>query len=104
MSGFVYIYDKSKGGVDHWGMINILEGGNYGDRFGSSVSIHEDTIVIGSDGFNDGNGAVYIYRRRVYNSEDLVYPKQHHHSIKYLVRVGFRNWTIHIVKLFKSYQ
>lgn len=34
------------------------------DEFGSSVAVFRDALVVGAPGFNDGQGAAYVYRLR----------------------------------------
>lgn len=67
-SGVVYVYDAQKGGQDHWGLINILEGAAIGDKFGWSVSNDSDVLAVGAPGANNNTGAVYIYRKKQYVS------------------------------------
>jgi hypothetical protein len=66
-SGYVFVYDKYKGGTDNWGLINILQGGSDGDKFGYSVSLDKDLLAVGAPQVS-GSGAVYIYRRKQYFS------------------------------------
>ncbi len=59
------VFERDLGGVNNWGQAKVLtpSAGLPGDRFGVSVSISGDTIIVGS-WFNDGNkGAAYIYDR-----------------------------------------
>ena len=63
--GSVYVYDKYKGGADHWGLVNIYIGENQGDDFGYSVSITKDWLAVGAPGYNTGSGAVYIFRKEI---------------------------------------
>ena len=62
VSGHVFIYDKGKGGVDNWGLINVLEG-EPGSSFGNSVSLFKNYLAIGSPTLNNGVGGVYIYKK-----------------------------------------
>lgn len=62
-AGAVYIYEKVNG---TWTESKLLASdGEIGDKFGSSVSIYEDRILVGAYGVNDNNtfnaGAAYIY-------------------------------------------
>ena len=45
--GHVFVYNKDKGGIDNWGLVNILEG-EPGSEFGASVSLHQDYLLVGS--------------------------------------------------------
>lgn len=65
-SGFVYVYDKYKGGADNWGIVSILEGSGSNARFGESVSVDGDLLAVGAPGVNDNRGVVYLFRRKVY--------------------------------------
>lgn len=64
--GFVYVYDKNKGGLDNWGIINILQGASENDLFGTSVSMDNGILAIGAPGVSGSVGAVYIFRKRRY--------------------------------------
>ena len=69
--GKVYVYSKDEGGVDNWGYYKLLDISPYNldeyDNFGSSVSISENTIVVGVPGYdinsNANDGAVFIFHR-----------------------------------------
>ena len=60
--GHVFVYEKNKGGSDNWGIINVFEG-NPESRFGESISIFRNYMVVGSPGFNNNNGVVYIFKK-----------------------------------------
>ena len=60
--GIVYIYYKFKGGADHWGLVGTLVGSGSNYRFGESVSISNDLLVVGAPGANNNTGSVYVYR------------------------------------------
>jgi hypothetical protein len=60
--GFVYMYDRYKGGSDNWGLINVLQGGAENDQFGNSVSIDGDILAVGAPGTSGSIGSVYIFR------------------------------------------
>jgi hypothetical protein len=61
-TGNIFIYEKNKGGVDHWGVINIFEGIPDTD-FGHSVSMHDDVLAVGAPGAMEDSGVVYIFRK-----------------------------------------
>lgn len=65
--GYVFVYQQDKGGIDHWGLINILQGGSDNDKFGYSVALDDDVLAVGAPNAS-GSGAVYIYRRKRYFS------------------------------------
>lgn len=59
--GKVYIYDYGTS----WTLTKSLTitGGGSSDQFGFSVSIYDDTIVVGAKGVNSTSGAVYVYKK-----------------------------------------
>ena len=67
-SGSAYIYERNEGGSNNWGEVTKITAsdGADNDRFGLSVGISGDTMVVGSrfDDDNGGNsGSAYIYER-----------------------------------------
>lgn len=64
--GFVCVYDKAKGGVENWGIVNMLKGETSGDRFGNAVSIDNDILAVGAPHASGSEGLVYIFRRKKY--------------------------------------
>ena len=70
-SGAVYVYDRNEGGADNWGLVQQLRSTDpeRGDRFGFSVSIDNDTIVIGArledSPTRKNTGAVYVFEPSV---------------------------------------
>ena len=67
-SGSAYIFYRDQGGPDNWGAVKkiIASDGAGEDRFGYSVSISGDTVVIGAYGDNDNgirSGSAYIFYR-----------------------------------------
>ena len=73
--GAVYVYDKYKGGADHWGIINLIEGpatssiSGSSQDFGYAVSITTSSLAVGSPGAFDSKGAVYIFNRKQYGQD-----------------------------------
>jgi hypothetical protein len=65
-SGFVYVYDKYKGGADNWGLVSILEGSGSNARFGEAVSVDGDLMAVGAPGVDGNRGSVYVFRRKIY--------------------------------------
>ncbi len=68
-SGSAYLFDRNKGGADHWGQVKKLfavEGEN-GDHFGASASIDRDTVVIGASfqriDDTPSAGAAFVFER-----------------------------------------
>jgi hypothetical protein len=65
--GYVFVYQQDKGGLDNWGLINIIQGGSDNDLFGHSVALDSDLLAVGAPTAS-GSGAVYVYRRKRYFS------------------------------------
>ena len=67
-SGAAYIFERDQGGPDSWGQVKklIASDGAADDRFGFSVAIDGDTVVIGARGDNDlgfDSGSAYVFER-----------------------------------------
>ena len=59
------MFERNPGGANNWGQVQKLTASDAaaGDRFGYSVSISGDTIVVGAHTDDDGGsdaGAVYV--------------------------------------------
>ncbi len=73
-SGSAYVFGRNVGGVEAWGEVMALavaDGGS-GDRFGASVAIDGDTVVVGApedDDIDFNSGAAYIFGRNVGGAE-----------------------------------
>ena len=72
-SGAAYVFDRNEGGANNWGLVQRLRSADtaLGDQFGSSVSIDDDSIVVGAR-LNDGptkknTGAAYVFKRKQSN-------------------------------------
>ncbi len=65
--GYVFVYQQDKGGLDNWGLINILQGSTDNDKFGYSAALDNDVLAVGAPNVS-GSGAVYIFRRKRYFS------------------------------------
>jgi hypothetical protein len=69
LQGSAYVFSRNKGGADNWGEVKKLmaSDGAGGDRFGNSVSISVDTVVVGASsvdvGPNNFQGKAYIFER-----------------------------------------
>ena len=73
-SGAAYIYERNHGGQNNWGERKKLTASDAAadDRFGCSVAINGDFIVVGAhfeDGGGTDRGAAYIYERN-YGGQD----------------------------------
>ncbi len=67
-SGSAYVFERNQGGVDKWGQVKKLTADDAAteDSFGFSVSISEDTVVVGSLCDSDAgacSGSVYVFER-----------------------------------------
>ncbi|MBN2146167.1 MAG: FG-GAP repeat protein, partial [Anaerolineales bacterium] len=71
-AGAAYIFQRNQGGADTWGEVTILHASDAqaGDQFGLSLSIDDETIVVGApteDGGGgdpyDNAGAAYVFSR-----------------------------------------
>ena len=63
--GKLYIFERNQGGTDNWGLFkslsNTLEASDY--YFGSVAALDGDTLVVGSYGYDDFHGAIFIFER-----------------------------------------
>ena len=70
-AGEAYVFKKDSGGVDNWGLIKTLNSNNpdASDKFGSSVAINSDYIVVGApqdDGSTEtlnNAGEAYVFKK-----------------------------------------
>jgi len=69
-AGAVYLFEQDQGGPGNWGFVKrfIAEGTWDADRFGSSVSIDGDLLVVGSSRFpstggHAGPGRAFVFQR-----------------------------------------
>jgi hypothetical protein len=67
--GAVYVFGRHAGGVNRWGLEQtLLPTGQHPHFFGRSVSLHNDTIVVGADGEANAagltTGAAYVFQRQ----------------------------------------
>jgi hypothetical protein len=76
--GSVYIYYRNQGGNNNWGMVDMITAsdGEAGDYFGVSVSIMDDTFIIGARFDNisgeDEQGSAYIFYLKSSNNIPLI--------------------------------
>ena len=69
-SGAVYVFERDEGGEDNWGLVQRVRAldASLGDQFGSSVAIHDETLVVGArldDGLLKKNsGSVYVFKQK----------------------------------------
>jgi hypothetical protein len=67
-SGAAYIFARDQGGADNWGQVQKLtaDDAEASDRFGRTVSISGDLLMVGAPNDDDGgsnSGAAYIFAR-----------------------------------------
>ncbi len=74
VQGAAYVFDRNIGGAENWGLSSILSADDpgAGDKFGSAVAVHNNTIVVGAPGEDGGPtnpvseaGAAFIFERNV---------------------------------------
>ncbi len=63
--GAAYIFDRNQGDLGNWGEVTKLMASDAenDDKFGLSVAIDGDVVVVGSsgeDGFGSDRGAAYV--------------------------------------------
>jgi hypothetical protein len=69
--GYVCVYDKNKGGAEHWGIVNILSGVSDKEKFGQSVAIDNDILAVGAPACSGSKGFVYIFRKKRYMDSEF---------------------------------
>jgi hypothetical protein len=64
-AGAAYIFERNRGGADHWGQVARLFGDdtNQNDFFGCSVTISGDAAVVGANGRAGSRGGAYLFER-----------------------------------------
>ena len=67
-SGSAYIFQRDLGGPHNWGQFAKIAASDASndDRFGKSVAISGDTVIVGSPGDDDNgtnSGSVYVFQR-----------------------------------------
>jgi len=69
ISNAVYVFARNQGGPDNWGQVKRLTAsdGAANDRFGSTVAISGDTLIVGATGddvgSNSDQGSAYVFAR-----------------------------------------
>ena len=68
--GAAYVFQRDQGGASNWGQVTKLTASDAqsDDRFGVSVTVDDDTIVVGAfaeDAGGDAAGAAYVFRRNL---------------------------------------
>jgi hypothetical protein len=67
-SGTAYVFERNRGGADNWGQVQKLTAADTAahDRFGDSVAIHGESIVVGTPYVVQGSaqtGSAYLFTR-----------------------------------------
>ena len=70
--GAAYIFERNQGGAENWGQVKILtpSDSSASDRFGWSVAINGDTVVVGALVKDSNTGAAYIFERNQGGAEN----------------------------------
>jgi PKD repeat protein len=66
--GKVTIFYRNQGGVDNWGIVKELYGDNAGDKFGYSIDLYNDKLVVGAP--KGGQGYMKIFNRNLVSGND----------------------------------
>lgn len=65
--GLVLIRGRNSGGANAWGAVGTAKTGNVGSRFGTSVDVHGEYVIVGApmaeNGSNLRTGLAYVYRQ-----------------------------------------
>src|ERR1700686_3289294 len=71
-TGAAYIFEGNQGGAKNWGQVKILTPSDAAanDRFGWSVAIDVDTVVVGALVKDSNRGAAYIFERNQGGTEN----------------------------------
>ena len=70
--GAAYIFERNQGGAGNWGQVKKLTASDAAanDRFGWSVAIDGDTVVVGALAKDSYTGAAYIFKRNLGGAEN----------------------------------
>jgi hypothetical protein len=60
--GYVYIFGRNHGGADNWGQVKKLSGANPKARFGASIGLSGDTLVVGQPN-QSITGIAFLFER-----------------------------------------
>lgn len=66
-AGAAYVFARNLGGANNWGEVKKIYASDpsAGARFGLSVALSGDTLLVGGDGGFGGDGAAYVYGKDV---------------------------------------
>ena len=67
-AGSAYVFERDSGGFNNWGQVGKLVADDAAgdDKFGTSVAIHKNAIVVGASGNDDAgslSGSAYVFGR-----------------------------------------
>jgi hypothetical protein len=64
-TGAAYVFQRNQGGANNWGQVAILRASDADaySKFGESVTISGDVIVVGAINANSTKGAAYVFER-----------------------------------------
>ncbi len=70
--GAVYIFERNQGGAENWGQVKVLTPSDAAenDRFGWSVTVDVDTVVVGAFTKDSNRGAAYVFERNQGGTEN----------------------------------
>jgi hypothetical protein len=66
--GKITIFYRNQGGVGNWGIVKEILGENGGGKFGNSIDLYNDKLVVGAP--NAGQGYMEIFDRNLTSSND----------------------------------
>ena len=63
--GSVYVFERNAGGGENWGQLKKINASDAttSDKFGFSVAISGETIIVGAPTDDAGRGSVYVFNR-----------------------------------------
>ncbi|MFT5913209.1 MAG: hypothetical protein ACI9XO_004756 [Paraglaciecola sp.] len=63
-SGSAYIFKKDQGGTDNWGQLQKITASDAAanDKFGNSISVSGDYVIVGANGDESSSGSAYIFK------------------------------------------
>lgn len=70
--GSAYVFSRNHGGSNNWGQVTklVAEDAPFNARFGTSVSLHADTVVIGASSDASNRGSAYVFSRDMGGAEN----------------------------------
>ena len=62
-NGAVLVFERNQGGTNNWGLVTKINGPDAGSRFGTSIAIYADTMIVGAGSVAFATGGAYIFDR-----------------------------------------